>query len=150
MAKQRATDNSLTDEEKVNAKKKFHIKDLINICPLTAPQKDMVYAVSSDDYGVILASGSAGTGKTFLGLYLALKEVLSGTVYKKCVIIRSCVPARDIGFLPGTQQEKEQAYQEPYINIVKHLFDYTDYKKCYERLVKLNYIEFMSTSFLRG
>ena len=55
----------------------------------------------------LMLHGIAGTGKTFLGLYFSLKEVMAkNTHYKKVFIVRSVVPTRDIGFLPGSQKDK--------------------------------------------
>ena len=68
-----------------------------------------------------LLRGSPGTGKTFLALYLALRDVLNGD-YRKVVIIRSAQPTKSVGFLPGTLQEKTEVYELPYINICQELF----------------------------
>jgi phosphate starvation-inducible PhoH-like protein len=68
----------------------------------------------------IFAYGAAGTGKTFISLYLALKDVLDETTpYKKIYIFRSLVSTREIGFLPGDHEDKSALYQIPYKNISK-------------------------------
>jgi predicted ribonuclease YlaK len=96
----------------------------------------------------LILSGSAGTGKTFIAMYLALKEMLEGNgPYKKVVIIRSIVPTRDIGFLPGDEAEKKEAYMLPYIEICNELFND---KLAFEKLQDHGQIEFLSTSFIRG
>ena len=96
----------------------------------------------------LILSGSAGTGKTFIAMYLALREILEGnSPYKKVVIIRSIVPTRDIGFLPGDEAEKKEAYMLPYIEICNELFND---KTAFERLQDNGQIEFLSTSFIRG
>ena len=69
--------------------------------------------------------GSAGTGKTFISLYLALESVFKKE-YERVIIVRSAVPTRDMGFLPGTQEEKEDAYTAPYKAIVNDLFEDSD------------------------
>ena len=96
----------------------------------------------------LMLHGIAGTGKTFLGLYFSLTEVRSkNTHYKKVFIIRSVVPTRDIGFLPGSQKDKMKVYEAPYYDIASKLFQRGD---AYEILKQRNNVEFISTSFLRG
>ena len=96
----------------------------------------------------LVLSGSAGSGKSFLALYLALKDVLTfGSYYKKIIIIRSAVPSRDLGFVPGTLEEKSKIYQEPYMNIVNELVGRGD---AWHFLFNKSIIEFQTTSFLRG
>ena len=127
-------------------KKKFHVKDLNRVTPLTKTQREVVIAYNSN-FNLFL-HGSAGTGKTFLSMYLGLRDVLDeSTPYKRLIIVRSSVPTRDIGFLPGTQEEKMEAYEIPYSDICNRLFNYS---KTYDNLKKLGYVEFMSTSYIRG
>ena len=96
----------------------------------------------------LVAMGTAGTGKSFLSVYLGLEAVFDPhSEYKKVLICRSCVPSRDIGFLPGTEEEKISVYKRPYQSIVQELFKRDD---AWEILEKKNVIEFCSTSFLRG
>lgn len=128
------------------SKKNFTLHDLKTIYPKNETQR---IAVESYFSGTNLALiGSAGTGKTLLGMYLGLSDVLSDDMrYKKIVIVRSAVPTRDQGFLAGDLTEKELVYQQPYIQICDSLFDYS---KSYENLVKSKYIEFITTSYIRG
>tara|TARA_B100000029_G_scaffold516546_1_gene630735 strand:- start:2629 stop:3378 length:750 start_codon:yes stop_codon:yes gene_type:complete len=125
---------------------------LKNIEPLTPNQEVLwdAYAQGSN----VVAYGVAGTGKTFCILYNAMKEVLNeDTPYEKIYIVRSLVPTREIGFLPGTHEDKSWLYQVPYRNMVKHMFSmYTDkeFDSLYEDLQRQETISFWSTSFLRG
>lgn len=95
----------------------------------------------------LLLHGYAGTGKSFLSLYLALNEVLNKKTYKTVIIVRSAVPSRTQGFLPGTEAEKAAVYESAYTAIVDDLF-----KKAgsYKRLKDQKVIEFTTTSYLRG
>jgi phosphate starvation-inducible PhoH-like protein len=95
----------------------------------------------------ILAIGSAGTGKTYISLYLALKDVLANNLYKEVIIIRSSVQGRDQGHMPGDGPEKMSGFEQPYIDIVNDLFDRGD---AYSILKQKKSIRFMSTSFIRG
>lgn len=97
----------------------------------------------------IVADGCPGTGKTFVAMYKSFQEVLINRKYEKIVIIRSIVPSRDIGFLPGSLEEKVSVYEQPYRDICKDLFVSTipsPYEKCQEQGI----LEFMPTSFIRG
>jgi len=95
----------------------------------------------------LLLHGLPGTGKTFVSLALALNEVINESKYKKIIIVRSAVPTRDIGFLPGNIKEKIKEYEAPYYAICAELFDRTD---AYEFLKNKGIIEFIPTSFIRG
>lgn len=95
----------------------------------------------------LVLHGYAGTGKTFVACYLALKEMNENRFIEKVVIIRSAVPTRDLGFLPGTVDEKANAYEEPYIETINSIYGRGD---AYGLLKKRGEIEFITTSFLRG
>jgi phosphate starvation-inducible protein PhoH len=96
----------------------------------------------------MLLHGMAGTGKTFVSTYLALNDILSKQTDKeKLVILRSVVPTRDMGFLPGNQAEKQKVYEAPYSAICSELFGRGD---AYQILKSRDLIEFTSTSFIRG
>jgi len=121
------------------------LADLLQYDPLTANQEAAYTAWDEGDNLVL--TGSAGTGKTFIALYLALEDVLDDQEYEKLVIIRSMVPTRDMGFLPGNKEEKEDAFTSPYKNICHELFGD---KSSYSKMLTSNQIVFDSTSFIRG
>ena len=96
----------------------------------------------------IMLHGIAGTGKSFISCYLGMKQLLDGdTRYKRLVIVRSVVPTRDMGFLPGNSKEKTKVYEAPYQAIFTELFGRGD---AYEYLKQRGIVEFISTSFIRG
>lgn len=114
---------------------------LQTIEPLTENQR---VAFESDKNLVL--HGIAGTGKTFVACYLAYRA-LTEREFTKLVIIRSAVPTRDIGFLPGTDKEKSAVYEEPYKDVASTLFQRGD---AYSILKQKFIVEFMTTSFIRG
>ena len=114
---------------------------LHDIEPLT---RNQVLAFESERNLVL--HGVAGTGKTFISCYLAFDDMTKG-VYKQLIIIRSAVPTRDIGFLPGSEKEKASVYEEPYKDIAVELFQRGD---SYEILKTKGLLHFMTTSYLRG
>ena len=96
----------------------------------------------------LILSGSAGTGKTFIAMNLALEEVLDReSGYDKLIIVRSIVPTRDIGFLPGDEEEKKQVYTLPYVGICSEIFGNGE---AWAKLVLQKHVAFESTSFIRG
>ena len=133
-------------------KKPINNEHLLNIEPLTDSQK-AVFDCWAEDKHLVL-HGCAGTGKTFISLYLALREVLNpNTPYEKIYIVRSLVPTREIGFLPGSHEDKADIYQIPYKNMVKYMFQMpsdADFEMLYGNLKSQETIKFWSTSFLRG
>ena len=94
----------------------------------------------------LVLHGCAGTGKTFISCYLAFDDMTKNQ-YEKLVIIRSAVPTRDIGFLPGTEKEKSSVYEEPYYDISIDLFARGD---AYQILKTKRLVHFMTTSYIRG
>lgn len=138
--------------EKTKQKKPIHIGMMTHLKLLTPSQKE-VYESYLKDKNLFLY-GCAGTGKTFLSLYFALKDVLDqNTPYEKVYIVRSLVATREIGFLPGDYEEKSSLYQIPYKNMVKSMFDMPDdasFEMLYANLKSQQTISFWSTSFIRG
>jgi phosphate starvation-inducible protein PhoH len=114
---------------------------LKEINPLTENQRAAFESTKN-----LVLHGSAGTGKTFISMYLAFKDIRDG-IYDKVILIRSAVPTREMGFLPGREDEKARVYEEPYYNIVSDLFGRGD---GYEYLKEKDIISFMTTSFIRG
>lgn len=125
-------------------KKKWSKHDIRPIKPLTETQSQFFNSYYQDKQ--ICACGSAGTGKSFIGLYLAINDVLDGK-NEKVMIIRSAVQGRDQGFLPGTQAEKNAPYENPYKDILANLFNK---KTTYDDMKELGIIDFQTTAHLRG
>lgn len=125
---------------------------LVKIEPLTDSQREVFKSWSEDKH--LILHGCAGTGKTFISLYLALREVLNpNTPYDKIYIVRSLVPTREIGFLPGDHEDKSALYQIPYKNMVKFMFEMPDdnsFEMLYNNLRSQETISFWSTSYIRG
>ena len=123
------------------------LEDLIEIKPIT---KNQVKAFDSWNEGEnLVLAGSAGTGKTFIAMYLALQSSLEqSTPYYKVIVVRSIVATRDMGYLPGTKEEKVEPFEAPYKSICLELFDYDN--AAYNKLINSHQMEFITTSFVRG
>ena len=138
--------------KQMRRKKPINSDYLVDIEPITENQK--ILFNSYKEKKNIIAYGAAGTGKTFVTLFNALKDVLDeSTPYEKIYIVRSLVATREIGFLPGDHEDKSDIYQVPYKNMVKYMFQMSsdaDFEMLYGNLKAQETIKFWSTSFLRG
>ena len=138
--------------KQMKRKKPVNIDYLVDIQPITDNQK--VLFDSYKEGKNVIAYGAAGTGKTFITLYNALKDVLDeSTPYERIYIVRSLVATREIGFLPGDYEDKSDIYQVPYKHMVKYMFQMpsdADFEMLYGNLKAQETIKFWSTSFLRG
>tara|TARA_R100000742_G_C4278572_1_gene101594 strand:- start:2046 stop:2798 length:753 start_codon:yes stop_codon:yes gene_type:complete len=138
--------------KQLKRKKPINTDFLLDIEPLTSNQTKFFDAYKEGKN--IFAFGAAGTGKTFIALYNALKDVLSEfTPYKKIYVIRSLVATREIGFLPGDAEDKSLLYQVPYKNMVKYMFQMpsdADFDMLWSNLKGQETVSFWSTSFIRG
>jgi predicted ribonuclease YlaK len=138
--------------KQMKRKKPINSELLLDIEPLTENQKALFRSYQTGQN--IVAYGCAGTGKTFITLYNAIADVLNETTpYEKVYIVRSLVATREIGFLPGTHDDKADIYQIPYKNMVKYMFQLSndaEFEMLYGNLKQQETIKFWSTSFLRG
>lgn len=143
-----ASEYNMTGQTGFSKNRAIRINNLKHIEPLTDTQADFFEAYENDDADALVLYGSAGTGKTMISLYHALQEVLTQeSRYKRIIIIRSVVASRDMGFLPGTEEEKMEPYEQPYVSICSDLLGRKD---AYTKLKDMGVVEFHSSSFLRG
>lgn len=145
--KQVYSSDDVMDFSKTTNRLKIRLDDMKTFQPLTENQNKFFQAYKQGDYFIAL-HGVAGTGKTFCALYKAIEEVLErGNTFEKIIVVRSAVQSREIGHLPGNVDEKMEIYQQPYRQICETLFGRKD---AWDRLEEQGYIQFISTSFIRG
>ena len=132
--------------------KEINHNSLVTIKPITDNQKQVFSSWKKEKNQFLF--GCAGTGKTFVSLYLALQDVFNlKTKYDRVVLVRSLIPTREIGFLPGDEEDKAALYQVPYQNMVQFMFEMPNeqqFNSLYDRLKGQGSLFFLSTSFLRG
>ena len=138
--------------KQMKRKKPLSAGYLVDIEPLNDNQTRLFKSYSEGKQ--LVAYGCAGTGKTFISLYNAVKDVLSETTpYEQIYLVRSLVATREIGFLPGDHEDKSSLYQIPYKHMVKYMFEMpteADFEMLYGNLKSQGTIDFWSTSFIRG
>lgn len=137
--KRQARQQKKTEEQKKNNLQLKHIE------PITYNQ-GLVFRDFNNGKSLLI-HGLPGTGKSFISLYLALSEIDTYKEYNNITIIRSVVPSRDMGFLPGSIKEKSKIYELPYQAICAELYGRGD---AYEVLKNKQIIDFQTSSFLRG
>lgn len=153
-SRRKKVESSFSDmsSKKMRRKKPIDAEHMVDIQPLT-PAQEKVFQEYANEKNLFLY-GAAGTGKTFVSLYLALKDVMNErTPYEKVYMVRSLVSTREIGFLPGDHEDKSSLYQIPYKNMVKYMFEMPDdasFEALYGNLKNQGTVSFWSTSFIRG
>ena len=132
--------------------KEISTSSLVDVKPITDNQK-IIFETWKKNKNQFLF-GCAGTGKTFVSLYLALQDVLDlKNPADKVILVRSLIPTREIGFLPGDEEDKSALYQLPYQNMVRFMFKMPNeqsFNNLYDKLKSQGSLYFLSTSFLRG
>ena len=132
--------------------KEINHNNLVTIKPITDNQKLVFNSWKKEQHQFLFVA--AGTGKTFISMYLALQSVMDlKSKHDKLVIVRSLIPTREIGFLPGDEEDKAALYQVPYQNMVQFMFEQPNeqaFNNLYDRLKGQGSLYFLSTSFLRG
>lgn len=126
----------------------MHVRadEIEQIHPKT-PNQEIAFNHWDAGHNLVL-SGSAGTGKTFMALYFAFKELLENPdKYRRVMIMRSVVPTRDVGFLQGSLSEKKDPFSAPYKLICDEIFGYGG---SYGKLITTNKLDFEITSHIRG
>ena len=119
---------------------------LQSIEPITETQEKVFAKFHNGEH--LFLHGYAGTGKSYIACYLAIQELMNPPPqYKNLTVVRSVVPTRYIGFLPGTEEQKVEVYEAPYRSIFNSLFQRGD---AYELLRKKSIVNFMTTSYIRG
>tara|TARA_B100000925_G_scaffold198447_1_gene150283 strand:- start:801 stop:1556 length:756 start_codon:yes stop_codon:yes gene_type:complete len=138
--------------KQMKRKKPYNVDMMVPVEPITTNQK-LAFEAYKEGKNLFLY-GAAGTGKTFITLYNALRDVLDPiTPYTKVVLVRSLVSTREIGFLPGDHEDKSFLYQIPYKNMVKYMFELPtdqEFEMLWGNLKTQESVTFWSTSFIRG
>jgi PhoH-like ATPase len=122
------------------------------IKPLNVQQKFALELMLDDRIQLVTLVGGAGTGKTLLALAAGLQKVMEERVYTKVFVSRPIMPlGRDIGYLPGTKDEKLEHWMQPIYDNLKLLTDafYDDEDKL-QYLLDSKVLEMEAVTYIRG
>lgn len=137
--------NELKNIEHLSYKEKINIENLFSK-PRNKSQDKFLNYLMNKDYRIIIASGPAGTGKTLFGIEQGIKNFISG-YYDKLIFTRPVVSVdEDIGYLPGTLEDKMAPWIRPIFDI---LYNFISPKEV-ENLISEKTIEISPLGFMRG
>ena len=140
--------NKFMIDEKINSSKK-NIEYIVktpkkSVIPRSERQKQYVRSLKEND--IIISTGPAGTGKTFLAVAVALTMLLEKKI-ERIILSRPAVEAGErLGFLPGDMREKVDPYLRP---LYDSLYDLLDFEKIQKR-IEIGDIEIAPLAFMRG
>lgn len=122
-------------------------KKQVGLIPKTLNQEKYILALSDPTVDIVVASGPAGTGKTYLAMLTAIKALRSGDC-KKIILTRPAVPADDEkhGFLPGDLNSKMEPWVRPLFDILREYYNDKELKYMVEEQI----IEITPLAFCRG
>ncbi len=130
--------------------------DIWGIRPLNREQRYAVEILLDDHIPLVTLAGKAGTGKTILAIASGLQKVMNEKIYRRLAIYRPVVPmGRDIGFLPGTEQEKLSPWMQPIFDNLEFLLNEGDRnnKKMGSKLdylIDSNVLDIRALTYIRG
>lgn len=129
------------------------VQPITGIRPLNLRQQLAFNLLLDPSIQLVTLVGKAGTGKTLLALAAALSQTLESKLYSRILVSRPVIPmGKDIGYLPGTKDDKMSNWMQP-------LFDNLDYLiaqvhsqslKSTDQLIKSKVIEIEALSYIRG
>ena len=150
MARKSASKNRIHEDEFIGFDDTFK-SNILNRLKLdlkhkNETQKNLTKAIKEND--VVVCSGPAGTGKTYIACMQALSELKANDKLKKIVLVKSVttLKSEEIGFLKGTMEEK----MEPFMYSFTGNFEKIVGKKNFEQLKLDGYIEILPIAYLRG
>lgn len=118
-----------------------------------AEQKCAIDALLDDNVKLVTISGRAGTGKTLLAIAAGLEKTITENKYKKLLVSRPVIPmGKDIGFLPGSMEEKLGPWMQPIFDNIDFLFNNkgTDTSDNWEELEKSGLLRLEALTYIRG
>lgn len=125
------------------------VKNNLSLAKIEAKTKNQAVffeTYENTNQNIIILDGFPGVGKTFIAAYKALESVGNGD-FNQVLFIKSTVPVRDQGHLPGSAEEKSAPFENPISGIVNQLYNRGD---AYSILKKKGTVSFRSTSFEQG
>ena len=118
----------------------------VTIIPRNRNQETYVLKLLDDTKDIVFGIGPAGTGKTLLAVQVAVKLFLSGSI-DKIIVTRPAVSVdEDLGFLPGTLEQKMAPWTRPIFDVLREYFQ----AKEIEGMIEEGIIEIAPLAYMRG
>ncbi len=156
----------LTSVEKSSAVAKYHPetgrlepllkinRDIWGILPLNLQQKCALDLLLRDEIKLVTLIGPAGTGKTLLALAAGMRKAFDEAVYSRILVSRPIVPlGKDIGYLPGTKEEKLSHWMQPIYDNLEFLCSSTNEgnsRQTQKWIMESGKIEMEAVTYIRG
>jgi len=130
-------------------------RDIWGIHPLNVEQKCALDLLLRDDIKLVTLIGPAGTGKTLLALAAGMKKVFDDNVYTKILVSRPIIPlGKDIGYLPGTKEEKLYHWMQPIYDNLEFLCSSTtgstNGPDAQQWIIESKKLEMEAVTYIRG
>ncbi|NGX63294.1 MAG: PhoH-like protein [Candidatus Anoxychlamydiales bacterium] len=130
-------------------------KGIWGIYPLNVEQRCVIDLLLRDDIKLVTLVGAAGTGKTLLALACGMKKVFDDALYSKILVSRPIIPlGKDIGYLPGTKEEKLFHWMQPIYDNLEVLLHHTNgegnEKSAFDWIMDSNKLEMEAVTYIRG
>lgn len=129
------------------------VNNLWGIKPLNVEQRCAIDALLRDDIKLVTLIGPAGTGKTLLALACGLRKVFDEGTYTRILVSRPVIPlGRDIGYLPGTKEEKLFNWMQPIYDNLEFLCDSSgsEPSETLRWVMESKKIEMEAVTYIRG
>ena len=118
----------------------------VKILPRNKNQETYILNLLDRDKDIVFGIGPAGTGKTMIACQVGVKLFLEGSI-DKIIVTRPAVSAdEDLGFLPGTLEEKMAPWTRPIFDVFREYF----YANEIEGMIKEGIIEISPLAYMRG
>ena len=126
--------------------KPFQKSKQVNILPRSRNQESYVLSLLDPSKDIVFGIGPAGTGKTLLAVQVAVKLFKEGTI-DKIIVTRPAVSVdEDLGFLPGTLEEKMAPWTRPIFDVLKEYFNAAEITG----MIQEGIIEISPLAYMRG
>jgi len=130
---------------------KSDINDVWGVRPRNKEQAIALDLLMDDNVKLVSLVGKAGTGKTLLALAAGLKMTIDGHAYKRMLVSRPIIPmGRDIGYLPGTKEEKLINWMQPIYDNLEYILTIRKRKEHIEDLIDSDLVQLEALTYMRG
>jgi phosphate starvation-inducible PhoH-like protein len=145
-AKRKARDKRVSNGNNVIDFNTIQKKNTVQLLPRNRHQENYILKLLDDSKSIVFAIGPAGTGKTMLAVQTAVKKFKEGTI-DKIIVTRPAVSVdEDLGFLPGTLEEKMAPWTRPIFDVLREYFD----ARQITGMIEEGIIEIAPLAYMRG